>query len=214
MGNGMSGIDMGGGGGSVNTVSATDIWSYRHRQGNEPFVDAINSGMRALDNDFPGFTSGINRVDAVVMSGRDKYDTLGYWSPGDKQLGINQNYTDINKMNGVMDTAARKKFHPPRGNKTGTEAVALHEGGHALTDYIAQQTGAKGLHEVSKKIVKDAYKNSGARGGVRIFAGKISKYAKKNYAECVAEAVADWYCNGNKSSASSKAIMSELKKYS
>ena len=116
-------------------------------------------------------------------------------------------------MNDTMDRAAQQGFHPSRGNKSGTEAVALHEGGHALTDYLAQKNGYPGLHAFSEKVVKDAYKNSGAKGGTSKFAGSISKYAQKNYAETVAEATADWYCNGNKASRASKAIMSELKKY-
>lgn len=217
MGRGSSlggGRSLGGGGGApVSVINATDVWSYRHTQGNEPFVDSINQGLMAIDNDFPGFANGINTVDAVTMSGADGMNTLGYWAPGTKQLGMNQRYTDVDKMNTVMDDAAKNGFHPSRGNKTGTEAVAIHEGGHALTDYLAQKTGARGLEEVSANVVKAAYRKSGMKGGNRTFAGTISRYAQSNYAECVAEAVADWYCNGSKASKASKLIMDELKNY-
>ena len=212
-GSSLSGANGGGGGSPTNVTSATDIWSYRHNQGNAPFVDAINGGLMTIDNDFPGFANGINTVDAVTMSGKDGSQTLGYWAPGTKQLGMNQNFTDVDKMNAVMDNAAKSGFHPSRGNKTGTEAVAIHEGGHALTDYLAQKTGARSLDEVSANVVKAAYKKSGMRGGNKKFAGTISRYAQQNYAECVAEAVADWYCNGNNASNASKLIMAELKSY-
>ena len=209
-GSSMRGRDGGGGGGNMNPKNMIDIWSYRHTTGNEPFVDAINDGFKALDTDFPGFMQSVNAVNAADI----REGTLGYWSPADKQLVMNTKYTDIQTMNDTMDQAAREGFHPSRGNKTGTEAVAIHEAGHALTDYIAQKTGAPGLHAVSEMIVKDAYKASGTKGGVHKFAGAISGYARKNYAETVAEAVHDWYCNGNKAKSASKAIIAELKKYS
>lgn len=43
-------------------------------------------------------------------------------------------------------------------------------------------------------------------------AGNISEYARYNYSETIAEAGADVYCNGEKASAASKAIMAEVKK--
>ena len=211
-GKSMRGRDGGGGGVGINVINATDVWSYRHGPGNAPFSDAVNSGLRTIDNDFPGFAEGINTVDAVEIKGRGKNSILGYWDAQSKQLGMNETFQDQKTMNNVMDRAAQQGFHPSRGNKSGTEAVAIHEAGHALTDTIAQKTGAAGLHEVSENVVKSAYKNSGAKGGVNKFAGTISGYAQKNYAECVAEAVADYYCNGNKAASASKAIVSELKR--
>lgn len=210
-GSSMGGLD-GGGGAYVNVVNATDVWSYRHGAGNAPVSDAINSGMRTLDNDFPGFAGYVNNVDVVEIKGHGKNTVMGFWSASDGQLALNKNYADMGKANSVVDSAAASGFHPSRGNRSGVEAVAIHEAGHALTDAIAQKTGAAGLHAVSENVVKSAYKNSGAKGGVKAFASSISGYAKTNYAECVAEAVTDWYCNGNKASSASKAIMSELKK--
>lgn len=49
--------------------------------------------------------------------------------------------------------------------------------------------------------------------GTKAWAGKISGYAQDSWAECVAEAVSDYYCNGSKAHANSKAIMAELRKY-
>ena len=116
-------------------------------------------------------------------------------------------------MNDTYDAAVKSGYHPSRGNKSGTEAVTYHEMGHALTDSIAKKMGVKDLDAASKKIVNDAYKASGGKGGTKAWAGKISKYAQDNFAECVAEAVSDWYCNGNKARSNSKAIMTQLKKY-
>lgn len=211
-GNGASGSSLSnGGGGSVDIVDETDIWSYRHNANNQAFVDEINTGIRGIQNDFPDVMDTVNTVTATQFGGSDNYSTLGAYGSGG--LMMNRNYTDINKMNKVYDNAVSAGFHPSRGNKTGTQAVALHEMGHALTDHIAKKMGVPGLHEASNKIVKDAYKASGAKGGNKSFAKTISEYATKNYAECVAEAVADWYCNGKKAKSASKAIMAELRKY-
>lgn len=43
-------------------------------------------------------------------------------------------------------------------------------------------------------------------------ASNISGYAKSSYAECVAEAVADVYCNGSKARVESRAIVNEINK--
>ena len=196
---------------SINIVSTTDVWSYRHNPDNEPYVDSINSAVRGISDDFPGLMNDVNTVDTAVLGGADKENTLGFYGQG--QVALNSNYTNIDKMNRVYDDAVREGYHPSRGNKSGTEAVAYHEMGHALTDSIAKKMGVKDLDASSKKIVNDAYKASGGKGGTKAWAGKISKYAQDSFAECVAEAVSDWYCNGNKASLNSKAIMTELRKY-
>ena len=213
-GSGSGGPSLGGGSGeNVNIKSQTDIWTYRHRQNNEPFVDAINTGVRTIQNDFPDVMDTVSSVNAAKLGGSDNQHTLGFYSPSDKSLGMNTNFTDIDKMNRVYDRSVSSKFHPSRGNKTGTEAVALHEMGHALTDHIGKKIGAADLDDAAKRIVDNAYKASGGKGGTKKWAGLISKYAQQNNAECIAEAVADFYCNGNKATNQSKAIMAELRKY-
>lgn len=200
-----------GGGQSINIVSSTDVWSYRHNPDNQPFVDQINSSVRDMADDFPGLMNDVSRVDSVVMGGVDKTSTLGFYGSG--TVGINSNYTNVDKMNRVYDSAVKSGYHPSRGNKTGVEAVTYHEMGHALTDSIASKMGVKNLDQASKKIVNDAYKASGGKGGTKKWAGSISGYAQQNFAECVAEAVSDVYCNGNKANKNSKAIMAQLRKY-
>lgn len=211
-GNGSGGPSLGnGGGGNVNVKDEMDVWSYRHNKNNENFVDAINGGVRTIQNDFPDVMNTVNTVTAAEFGGADKLNTLGAYGSGG--LMMNRNFTNVQKMNAVYDQSVKTGYHPSRGNKSGTEAVAIHEMGHALTDHIKSKVGAKNLQDASKKIVNDAYKASNGKGGTKAFAGKISKYAQDSYAECVAEAVADWYCNGKKASTSSKAIMAQLKKY-
>lgn len=203
-------LSNGGGGEGVNIVSQTDVWTYRHRRDNEAFVDDINGAVRQANDDFPGLTSDtITEINSSVFGGTDAFNTLGCYGQG--QLDLNSNFTDVEKMNRVYD--ADGSHHPGRGNKSAVEAVTYHELGHAITDHIGKKNGFGDIDKTSNKIVKDAYKASGAKGGNKAWAGKISGYAQKNYAECVAEAVCDWYCNGSKASTTSKAIMAELRKY-
>lgn len=213
-GGGGGGPSLGGGSGkSVNILNQTDVWSYRHRQDNAPFVDAINSGVATIQSDFPDVMETVNAVNAARLGGRDRNGTLGFYSSADKTVALNVNYTDIDKMNRVYDNAVKSGFHPARGNKSGTEAVALHEMGHALTDHVGRKMGAADLDDAAKRIVDSAYARSGGTGGTKAWASRISGYATKNNAECVAEAVADWYCNGNNAKSQSKAIMAELRRY-
>lgn len=202
-----------GSGKSINVKSETDVWSYRHRAKNEPFVDSINSSVRDMEDDFPGLMQDVNHINAGKFGGDDNYSTLGFYSEGRKSVDLNVNYTDIDKMNVAYDNCG--DYHPPRGSKNGVEAVTYHEMGHALTDHVAQKIGAENFDAAAKTIVNNAYKATGgkAKNAKQSWAGKISGYAKESYAECIAEAVSDWYCNGSKANANSKAIMAELKKY-
>lgn len=218
MGNGRSlgnsGVNLGGGsGGSVNLQQATDIWSYRHNPNNAPFVDSINNSVADINLDFPDVADSINQVDAVKLGGKDNNGTLGYWQPATGTLAINQNFTDIDKMNAVYGASVRSGFHPSMGNKNGVEAVTYHEMGHAITSNIMEKMGSSDFDGVAKTIVDNAYKANGGKGGTTKWAKQISGYAAKNNAECIAEAVADVYCNGNKAHANSKAIVAELKRY-
>lgn len=210
-----TGPSLGGGSGkNVNIIDQLDIWSYRHNPNNEPMFEAIISGVRKMDDDFPGLmTDTVNSVNAATLGGADKQNTLGFYDPVAKTVALNDNYTDIDKMNKVYDASVASGYHPPRGNLTGTEAVTLHEMGHALTSHVADKMGVSNFDEASKRIVDAAYANSKGTGGTKAWAGKISGYAQSSNAECIAEAVADWYCNGAKASSQSKAIMAELKKY-
>ena len=200
-----------GSGENVNIVNETDVWTYRHRADNEPFVDAINTAARTISDDFSGLMDMVQVVAAAELGGKDKIQTLGYFSG--ETVAINQNYTNIDKMNRVYDEAVSSGFHPSRGSKTGTEAVTLHELGHALNAYAQKKMGSGNFDAAAQRIVREAYKATNGKGGTFKWAGGISGYAQKNYAECIAEAVADYYCNGNKATPESRAIMDVLRKY-
>lgn len=213
-GRGGDGSSLSGGGnnGPSQIFNEEDVWSYRHNQNNEPFVDSINGAARDVQRDFPGLMTDVNNIQAGEFGGMESQTVLGCWT-SDGNLIMNKNYTNVQKMNDVYDKAVQTGYHPSRGNKTGTEAVTYHELGHALTEHVSTKAGTKGIDATAQKIVNDAYQNGGFKGGTKYFASKISGYAKENYAECIAEAVADVYCNGSKAKKQSKAIMTELRKY-
>lgn len=199
-------------GGNVNVQSQLDVWSYRHNPNNEPFVDQINESVRQMEGDFPGLMSEVSAVNAATLGGADAETVLGFYSTGDRSVNMNTNYTDPNKMNMVYDDSVKSGFHPPRGDKTGTQAVTYHETGHALTGVLADRMGISDFDQASKQIVDNAYRTSGGKGGTHKWAGGISGYAQESNAECIAEACADWYCNGGKAKPQSKAIMAEMRR--
>lgn len=195
----------------IDVRSTEDVWSIRNKANNAPYVDSINSSVRDIQNDFPDVMNTVYAVDSATLGGADRTGTLGYYSESSGTLALNSYYTDIGRMNAAYDNSG--SYHPSRGNKNGVEAVTYHEMGHALTDHIAGKMGANGIDAASKTIVENAYKATKGRGGTKAWAGKISGYAKDSFAECVAEAVCDYYCNGRNANSNSLAIMSELRKY-
>ena len=121
---------------------------------------------------------------------------------------MNQRYMNGPAMDAAYDVSVKSGFHPARGNKSGIQAVASHEYGHALSDKAAAKLGTS-IEGASRQIVERARKKTGQRTNMA-FAGKISGYAQYNFAETVAEAVSDWYCNGSKASKQSRAVVSVL----
>ena len=166
-----------------------------------------------MHDDFPELMQSVEVVAAAELGGKDKFSTLGYYSDQERTVALNRNYTDIGKMNSVYDEAVRSGYHPARGDKTGTEAVTLHEMGHALTGYVQKKMGSSSFDAAAQRIVRAAYNASNGKGGTLAWAGNISGYAQQNYAECIAEAVCDHYCNGSRAAAESRAIMSILRRY-
>ena len=211
-GAGSGGPSLGGGSGKpVNIISTQDVWSYRHQKGNEPFVDSMNTTIAGLQKDFPDIMNHVTVVEAVKMGGADKTGTLGIYSSSSQTVGLNDNYTNIEKMNRAYDAGGN--HHPSRGNKNGVEAVTAHEMGHAVTGQIANKMGEKDFDKAAKTIVDNAYKKANGKGGTKAWAKTISGYATENNAECIAEAICDVFCNGSKASKASKAIYNECKSY-
>lgn len=205
----------GGAGVDIKVVGITDVWSFRHNKSNEDYVDAINTGIATIQHDFPDLMDSVDTVNTAELAGASKRTVLGYFeydNKGNTSININQHYVNTKKMNKTYDNATKSGYHPSRGNKTGTEAVSLHETGHALTHHLNKTYKTNDLNVTAKKIVNNAYKTSGGKGGTKKFAKTISEYASQSYAECVAEAVSDWYCNGSNASTASKAIVAEMKR--
>ena len=200
-----------GGGKSLNIGESIDVWSYRHNPNNADFVDEINEGARAIQKEFPDIMNTVTNINAVELKGADSYNTLGFYSIDEKAISINRNYTNINMMNTTYDAAVKTGFHPSRGNKSGVEAVALHEMGHALTAHVGEKIGINNIDMAAESIVRTAYKRTKGRGGTKKWAQKISIYATDRNAECVAEAIADVFCNGKNAHSNSIAIFNYMK---
>ena len=126
-------------------------------------------------------------------------------------IAINNEYLNSDTMNAVYKKSVESGFHPSNGSKTGMEAVVSHELGHAVNGIIADRMGIS-LDASADRIVNEAMKNTKHKS-VSTFQSKISGYAKQNYAETVAEAMADCYCNGKKARSESKAIQKVVDKY-
>ena len=126
-------------------------------------------------------------------------------------IAINNEYLNSDTMNAVYKKSVESGFHPSNGSKTGMEAVVSHELGHAVNGIIADRMGIS-LDASADRIVNEAMKNTKHKT-VSTFQSKISGYAKQSYAETVAEAMADCYCNGKKARSESKAIQKVVDKY-
>ena len=139
--------------------------------------------------------------------------TMAYYEAGGN-LAINRDYFNAQKMDAAYDGTVQSGFHPPRGNKSGIEAVVAHEMGHRMADVATQRLASASSFSnetIERRIVDNAAKAIKANGA-RGLAKQISRYATKNYSECIAEAVADVYCNGSKASKASTAVYNELNK--
>lgn len=196
------------GGGGEPVIQAT-YSLVSAREGNEREVDATLTVMRDTYNEF-GVTVNDDLVVAKMLG---KSSTLAYYD--EDNIGVNEAYFNMEKMEHVMKRSVSTGFHPNTGNKTGLEATIAHEVGHLLTGKIADKLGLNGLSNIDQTatmIVNEAKKMTGARGVV-VMASKISRYATTSNAETVAEAYGDWYCNGENAKTESKAIVKVMKKY-
>ena len=207
MGRGRSGAggNLKNGGGGVNPANIhneRDLVSERERKQAE--VDGVLTVARDIADEYG---VDVGQFMLADVGGKDS-STMAY-SDGEN-IGFNSKYFDGAKMDAAYDACVESGFHPSRGKKSGIEAVARHEYGHVLTQKAAEKLGVYDMDAAAKIIVDRATKNTNHKGSIS-FAKKISGYAGKNNAECVAEAIADVYCNGRKASAESRAIVKEIK---
>lgn len=191
-----------GGSESVGNYTPSSLISERESKPKE--VDEVLSAMRQSTSEW-----GVS-VDDVQIAKFDKPSSVLGFFGSDGNLAINSAFFDSNKMNKAYDADVKRGFHPSRGDKSALEAVTAHELGHSVNSKIAGGFG--NLDKVAGKIVKEAGTSLGYTK-FKEFAGKISGYAKKNNAECVAEAFADVYCNGSKATKESQAVVNAMRKY-
>ena len=198
----------GGGGGGAGAAATRDLVS--EREGFQREVDEVLGVSRAVA-DMYGNDAVINQFQVATMKGSEKNSVIGYYDGGNN-IAINENYFNSSKLNDAYDQCVKSGFHPSRGNKTGLEAVTAHEYGHALTAYAAKKMGAGSLVAAAAKIVKES---KGAAGHKNVYdlASKISGYAKHSYAETIAEAFSDVFCNGSKAKKESRAVVDTMNKY-
>lgn len=170
----------------------------------------IAQTMQAVKNVADRYGVDLSDIQLATMKGSPAmayYDSNG-------NLAVNKSYFDSKKMNAAYDRCVKSNFHPPRGEKSGLEAVASHELGHRLTEEVGRKMGLGDwqLDRASSRLVKEAKKSLGYKTMEQV-TSKISGYAKQNIAEAVAEAFADVYCNGKKAKKESSAIVNALNSY-
>lgn len=201
-------------GGATGGLSGTNITgteslvSMRESSGKE--VDEVLNVARDVERDY-GVT--VTELQVATIGGRQGASVMAYYDVSGN-LAINETYFDAKKMDAAYDSCVKSGFHPSRGNKTGLEATTAHELGHRLTDVAGEKAGDGkwAIDKTSNSIIAEAKRRTGAKS-VEEVRGNISGYAKQSNAEAIAEAFSDVYCNGNKASRSSRAVVEVLNEY-
>lgn len=194
------------GGGTVNVVGSESLVSAR--EGKQAEVDQVLSVARDIENQY-----GVTVTELQVVQLKNDRGTMAYYDSSGN-LAINESYFDAKKMDSAYDSCVKSGFHPPRGNRTGLEAVTAHELGHRLTDVAGMKAGDGNwaIDKTSNSIIAEAKRRLGAKS-VESVRNSISGYAKQNNAEAIAEAFADVYCNGNKARRESTTVVNILGEY-
>ena len=196
----------GGGGNTGGNINVLDTTSLLSASGKNSEINSVMSAVKKVSDDY-----GVDMSDLRIAK-LDKKDqgVMAYYDASGN-LAVNETYFNSKAMNSAYDGSVKSGYHPSRGNKSGLEAVASHELGHALTEEAGRKLGYGDwqLDKVSNDIVKTAKKNLGFKSTSDV-RKKISGYGQKSNAEAVAEAFADVYCNGKKASNASQAVVNAL----
>ena len=186
------------GGDTTTTVKSSHNLTEEIGKGGGGFANEIMNTRDAFEAEYGDAVKNITLM-AATFSNRN---ALGAY--GGNTLYMNEKYIKNKALTSAMKNAEKSGYHPKLNGKTGAEAVAAHELGHRLGEVASQKA------QISEKdIVARAAKKTGIK--TENIAGHISGYARSNYGETIAEAYADVYCNGNKASRASKAIVKEVK---
>ena len=196
----------GGGGGDITIINTTSLVSAR--EGQQLEVDETLQTFKDMHEEY-GYV--VDDLEIATLSSKDA-SVMAYYDGSN--IAFNETYFDKAKMETAYARCVKDGFHPSQGNKTALQAVASHEIGHALTDKAIAKMGSKlGKQDGAEAILKEAQKSIGHKGKLASMAGKISGYAKESARECIAEAVADVYCNGKNAHKESQAIVNVMNKY-
>lgn len=207
---GRGSVSSGGGTGGLNPSDILGTESLLSYSGKQSEINQVGSVLKDVNDRY-----GAILDDVQVATLKPGASTMAYYD-SDGNLAVNVAYFDSAKMNDAYDRTVKTGFHPSRGNKTGLEAVAAHEMGHKIADDIGKKMGVSSVVSVdvaSDRIIHQAAQNAGYGKKVAQFRKKISGYASDNYAEAVAEAFSDVYCNGRKASKESRAVVDVINSY-
>lgn len=192
----------GGGGGAINILDTDSLISARERQRLE--VDETLQTFKDMNDEY-GYM--VDDLQIATLGAKDA-NVMAYYDGAN--IAFNETYFNKRIMENAYARTVQDGYHPSQGNKTALQAVASHEIGHALTDKAIAKMGGKSDAET---ILREAQKIVGHKGKLADMASKISGYAKESARECIAEAVADFYCNGKKAHKESQAIVNVMNKY-
>ena len=208
-GRGASGSGKAGGqGGSGARVLGTRSL-VSEREGSREAVDQVLNTLKSLYRRY-GVDSPVEEAQIAKFDKRGD-GIMAYYDAGNN-IAINEKYFDPAKMDEAYDLCVQSGFHPSRGNKTGLEATTAHEMGHRLSALLGEKLGygSWAVDRVSDEIVKEAAQKLGYGKDTQKLMDKVSGYGAQNTAETIAEAFADYYCNGSKAGRESKAIYNIL----
>ena len=195
----------GGGNGGNDIISTSSLISQRERYQAE--VDRVLEVMRDVEREYGAIVE-----DLKIAEMKKGSLTLAYYD-GAGNVRVNSRvFNNALGADTVYDDNVRSGYHPSRGDKTGLQAIVAHEMGHRL-NYIAGGSKWENLDKTATNIVQRRAQNAGYGRQTAKFRARISGYGKVNNAEAVAEAFSDVYCNGNRASAESKTIVTELNRY-
>lgn len=194
----------GGGGGlrAGDILSTTSLVSERQK------YDISNDILGSVSDVYDEY--GLQLDDMHIAELKAGVNAIAYYDGAN--IGWNEKYMSEKTLNKSYADCVAEGFHPSNGNRTPAEAVAYHELGHALTDAVGRKMNVYDIDASATRIVTEARKQTSHRGVVQM-ASKISGYATESNAEAIAEAFADWKCNGSKAKAESKAIVNVIDSY-
>lgn len=205
-----AGSSSGGGGNTGGNVSIANTKSLvSERENNQALVDETLSVFNDVYEEY-----GVQVNDIQIAELGKGSNTMAYYDFEDN-IAVNEKYFNSKTMNQAYAESVKSGFHPSNGNKTPMQAVVAHELGHALTERVGAKMGQGGfvnIDKVANSIVNEARRGSGHKGA-KSFRTAISGYAKKNNAECIAEAFSDVFCNGKKAKKESRAVVGVIDKY-